>query len=62
MKTKHKIPGFNYLKNHPKTERLLNVPEDHVIISRKEWLEIIEFFDSHPEMMSELGKVKAELV
>lgn len=60
MKPKIKIPGMNFLKNHPKTESLLNVPDGHVIVDRKEWREIIEFFEEHPEMMSEIGKKKPE--
>lgn len=58
QKMKTKIVGMNFLNNHPKTERLLNVPEDHVIVDRSEWIEIIEFFEKHPELMSEIGKNK----
>lgn len=53
---KIKLIGFNFLHRHPKTERLLDLPEEHVIVDKKDWTEIIEFFEEYPKLMSEVGK------
>lgn len=36
-----KIIGVNFLHRHPGMESYLNIPEDHVIVDKKDWEEIV---------------------
>ena len=50
--------GFNYLHRHPQTETSLNADAEHVIIDRKEWEEVIDYFHQYPKEVEKLGKVR----
>jgi hypothetical protein len=51
-----RIVGQNYLHMHPHLEEKLGIEEDHVIVDKKDWLEIVKFFNDHPQFIAELGK------
>lgn len=53
-----KIVGFNYLHQHPQTETSLNVDIDHVIVDRKDWKEVVDYFKQYPEEVEKLGKTR----
>ena len=55
---KEKSVGFNYLHRHPQQEKMLNVDGDHVIVDRKEWEQVVEYFHNYPEEINKLGKKK----
>ena len=50
-----RIVGQNYLHPHPHMEEKLEIGE-HVIVDKKDWQDIVRFFNSHPELVSEIGK------
>jgi UDP-N-acetylmuramate-alanine ligase len=54
--------GFNYLHSHPTTERMLNVDSDHVIVDRKEFEEVINYFYQYPNEIKKLGKIKSKFL
>ena len=43
-----KIVGINFLHNHPGTEAVLKDRENHVVVDKSDWKEIIEFFEKNP--------------
>lgn len=53
-----KVIGFNYLHRHSQTEASLNVDSEHVIVDRKEWEEVVDYFYQYPEEVEKLGKSK----
>ena len=55
---KKKKVGFNYLHRHTQTETSLNVGAEHVIVDRKEWEEVVDYFHQYPEEVEKLGKPK----
>jgi len=52
---KKKIVEFNYLHNHPQMEKASGIDPDHVIVDRKEWEEVVEYFRQYPEGANKLG-------
>lgn len=50
--TKPKKVGYNYLHNHREMEKQLNLPNDHVIVDRKDWEEVVNFFNKYPEKIN----------
>ncbi len=48
--------GFNYLHRHPQMEQSLNVDAKHVIVDRKDWEEVVNYFHQYPEKVKGLGK------
>jgi hypothetical protein len=44
--------GYDYLHNHTGMEKKLNVPQDHVIVDRQDWEEVVRFFNEHPEAIA----------
>ena len=53
---KSRIIGHDYLATHPGMEKVLSIPEDHVIVHRKDLNEVIRFFRSNPEIFAEFQK------
>jgi hypothetical protein len=53
-----KIVGQNYLHPHPHLEEKLDgiVGDDHIIVDKKDWQEIVWFFNRFPDMVKEIGK------
>jgi hypothetical protein len=43
-----KIPGFNWLHNHPHLEKEMGMPADHVIIDRSDWKEAVKQLQENP--------------
>ena len=56
--SKLKRVGYDYLHNHQGMEKQLNVPSDHVIVDRKDWEEVVRFFNEHTEAIAWLGKTE----
>lgn len=56
--SKIKKVGYNFLHTHPQTETSLNVDAEHVIIDRKEWEEVVDYFHQYPEEVEKLGKAR----
>ena len=50
-----KLVGFNYLHRHSKLEADCNLDSNHVIVDRKDWEEVVNYFHIHPE---EVVKIK----
>ena len=46
---KNKIVGVNYLERHTKTEDVLGLNKDHVIVDREDWQEVVRYFMDNPE-------------
>jgi phage pi2 protein 07 len=55
---KFKLIGVNYLHSHPHLEKTLNVPDDHIIVDKKEWETVIEYLQSNMEFTSWINKNK----
>lgn len=51
-----KIIGQNFLHTHPTTEKMLGVDEEHVIVDKKDFYQILDFFRKNPELLKEVGK------
>ena len=51
-----KIVGQNYLHPHPHLEEKLEIGEDHIIVDKKDWQEIVWFFNRFPDQVKEIGK------
>jgi len=45
-----KIIGYNYLHRHAKMEEMLGIDDEHVIIDKDEWEEIVEIFQNNSEL------------
>lgn len=50
------IMGFNFLHRHTKTEQMLNIDADHVIVDRKDWEDVIDYFHRNPNNIADIGK------
>ena len=50
-----KLVGFNYLHRHPQMENDNDISANHVIVDRKDWEEVVNYFHIHPE---EVVKIK----
>ena len=61
MGNKQKVVGYNYLHTHVSMETALNVPDDHVVVDRKEYEEVIDYFRRNPKATLELGKGSEEV-
>lgn len=55
---KIKKVGYNFLHTHPQTEKSLKLDEKHVIVDRKEWEEVVDYFHQYPEEVEKLGKAR----
>lgn len=53
---KKKIVGYNYLHDHPLKEQSLGVDNEHVIVDRIDYEEIIKYFIDNPNEVEKLGK------
>lgn len=58
---KTKLVGYNYLHNHNGMEKQLNIPTDHVIVDRKDWEEVVRFFNENPDYINLLGESKHKI-
>lgn len=58
---KEKLIGFNYLHRHTVTEKILNVDSEHVIIDRKDWEEVVDYFHNNPDEVKKIGEPKFKL-
>lgn len=59
FKNMKNIMGFNYLHNHPIMEKKLNVDNEHVIVDRKDWEDVVDYMYQHLEETQKfLGKLK----
>jgi len=56
---KEKLVGLNYLHRHTQTEKILNVDSEHVIIDRKDWEEVVEYFHNNPDEIKKLTESKS---
>lgn len=56
-----KIIGVSYLEEHSGMQKKLEVPEDHVIVDRKDWWEIISYFRQHPEAFAKVINHKSQI-
>lgn len=54
---KNKHVGFNYLHRHPKEEQIKNLDSDHVIVDRKDWEEVVEYFIKRPDEVDNIETV-----
>jgi len=51
-----KILGVNYLHPHPHTEKILGVDANHVIVDKRAWEEVVDYFRRFPVDVEHLGK------
>lgn len=51
-----KIVGYNFLENHPQTEKELNIDDNHVIVDRVDWELVIDYLQRNPHVLEEIGK------
>lgn len=54
--SRKKNVGVDYLHRHPKMEQSLNIGTGHIIVDRKEWEEVVDYFRQHPEEVEKLGR------
>lgn len=53
-----KVVGVNFLHTHPRMERVAGVDLEHVVVDKKDWEEIRDFFSKRPELSKELGEIE----
>ena len=58
---KLKRVGYDYLHKHTEMEKQLNVPTDHVIVDRKDWEEVVRFFNENPDHIKLIGESKHKI-
>ena len=56
-----KIIGVSYLEAHSEMQKSLGVPEDHVIVDKKEWEEVVHFLQEHPEVFTKIINRKSQI-
>lgn len=49
-----KIVGYNFLHNHPGMEKQLSLPDDHVVVDRKDWEAVVRLFNENPSIIGML--------
>jgi hypothetical protein len=54
--------GYDYLHNHTGMEKQLKVPQDHVIVDRQDWEEVVRFFNEHPESIAWLKQKPKSII
>jgi len=54
-KQSKKIIGVNFLNRHPGMESRLNVPDDHVIVDKKDWEEIVRLCSINEQITDALN-------
>ncbi len=47
----NKVLGYNYFHTHPKMEKMLKVDNDHVIIDKNEYYEVLESLKNSTELV-----------
>lgn len=52
--------GINYLHNHPHLEKTLNIDEDHVIVDRNEWKQVIDYILSDKESLQVINDLEVK--
>ena len=43
--------GFNYLHRHPQMEGDNDIDSKHIIVDRKDWEEVVNYFHKYPEQI-----------
>lgn len=56
-----KIIGVSYLEEHSGMQKKLEVPEDHVIVDRKDWEEVVHFLQEHSEVFNRIINRKSQI-
>jgi hypothetical protein len=56
-----KFVGLGYLHQHSVMERQLGVDADHVIVDKKDWEEVCQYFECHPEATADILPITAEV-
>jgi hypothetical protein len=51
----NKQVGSNYLHRHPMLESEASLDQDHVIVDKADWLEVLAFFKANPSLVKMLG-------
>ena len=51
-----KIIGYNFLETHPVTEKELNLDDEHVIVDRRDWEIVMDYFRTNPQILERIGK------
>ena len=55
-KYRKKDIGINYLHGHPGMEEMLKIDDAHVIIDKKDWQEVVCFFQRNRDLIDLTGK------
>ena len=55
---KNKMIGHNFFHTHEITEKCLNLDEQHCIIDRKDYNDILNFFRDNPYLLNKIGEKK----
>lgn len=58
---KAKLIGFNFLEQHIGLQESLKLDDEHVIVDRDDWKEIVLLFRNKPELIKLLGE-KEEII
>jgi len=53
--SKRKMVGYNFIHTHPQTEKSLNLDKTHVIVDRKDWEQIVNYFMDYPDQVKRIG-------
>ena len=53
-----KIVGQNFLRSHPRMDSELNVPNDHVIVDKKDLDYLVDFFSNNKDITERLNTPK----
>lgn len=53
---KKKIVGFNFLHQHPGMQTEMKIDDNHVIVDKKQWEEVVDFFNLNMRLAVKLGE------
>ncbi len=56
-----KIIGVSYLEQHTGMQKTLGVPEDHVIVDKKDWEEVVLYMQQHPEVFTKVINNRSQI-
>ena len=52
--------GFNYLHRHPQMEGDNDIDSKHIIVDRKDWEEVVNYFHKYPEQIDKIEELNKE--
>jgi len=48
--------GINYLHRHTKMEEMLKIDDNHVIIDKRDWQDVVDVFQRNRDLVDLIGK------